>query len=230
MNSENFRVVSIYRQCSPVAVPCVALLLLYLSLGTPWMAQADTFQESSPPFHPNQTALSVTPSLQVIKQAPDFMLLDTAGHPVRSSELRGRIVLVSFIYTNCPSACPLLTARMSALQKRLAREGAGGRRVRFLSITVDPARDSAPVLDQYAKRFNANLGAWKFLREEPQKLQAVLAAYEEWTRPQPNGEIDHPARLYLIDPQGRIREIYSLSFFDERQVFLDIQALLRESP
>jgi protein SCO1/2 len=67
------------------------------------------------------------------------------------------------------------------------------------------------------------------LREERQKLQPVLAAYDEWTRPQPDGEIDHPARLYLIDRRGRIREIYSISFFDERQAFLDIQTLLRES-
>jgi protein SCO1/2 len=60
-------------------------------------------------------------------------------------------------------------------------------------------------------------------------LRPVLAAYDEWTRPQPNGEIDHPARLYLIDRRGRIREIYSISFFDERQAYFDIQALLRES-
>ena len=68
------------------------------------------------------------------------------------------------------------------------------------------------------------------MREEGQKLQRVKAAYDEWTRPQPNGEIDHPARLYLIDRRGRIREIYSISFFDDRQAFLDVQALLRESP
>jgi protein SCO1/2 len=60
-------------------------------------------------------------------------------------------------------------------------------------------------------------------------LRPVLAAYDKWTRPQPDGEIDYPTRLYLIDRRGRIREIYSISFFDERQAFLDIQALLRES-
>ena len=60
-------------------------------------------------------------------------------------------------------------------------------------------------------------------------MRPVLAAYDEWTRPQPDGEIDHPARLYIIDPRGRIREIYSISFFDERQTYLDIQALFRES-
>jgi cytochrome oxidase Cu insertion factor (SCO1/SenC/PrrC family) len=177
----------------------------------------------------NQAALSPTPSLPVIESAPDFTLLDTAGQPISLSDLRGQVVLISFIYTSCTSACPLLTARMSALWGRLKRDGTAARQVRFLSITVDPALDSAAALERYVKRFKADAASWSFLREERQKLQPVLAAYDEWTRPQPDGEIDHPARLYLIDRRGRIREIYSISFFDERQAFLDIQALLRES-
>jgi cytochrome oxidase Cu insertion factor (SCO1/SenC/PrrC family) len=204
------------------------LSLLFLLLAIP-QAQADTLQESSFPFRPNEAALSVAPSLPVIKPAPDFTLLDTTGQPVHLSDLRENVVLISFIYTSCTSACPLLTARMSALWARLKRDGTVARQVRFLSITVDPARDSAAALERYVKRFKADPARWSFLREERQKLQPVLAAYDEWTRPQPNGEIDHPARLYLIDRRGRIREIYSISFFDERQAFLDIKTLLRES-
>jgi hypothetical protein len=69
---------------------------------------------------------------------------------------------------------------------------------------------------------------WRFLRQEPAALAPVLTAYDEWRRPLPNGELDPPARLYPIDRRGRIREIDSLAFFDERQALLDIQALLRE--
>jgi cytochrome oxidase Cu insertion factor (SCO1/SenC/PrrC family) len=94
---------------------------------------------------------------------------------------------------------------------------------------VDPSRDSREVLGRYAARFGAALGGWRFLRDEPERLQPVLATYDEWTRMQSDGQIDHPARLYLVDRKGAIREIYSLSFFDERQVFLDIQALLGEA-
>ncbi len=218
------------RQCSPFAHPWAALLLLCIHLGAPWAAKADAPKGKSLPLQSDEATLSATPSLPVIRPAPDFTLLDTAGHPLRSSELRGQIVLVSFIYTSCPSACPLLTARMSALWRRLERERNGRGRVRFLSITVDPLRDSAAELERYAKRFKADPKGWKFLREESQQLREVLATYDEWTRLQADGEIDHPARLYLIDPQGRVREIYSISFFDERQAFLDIQALLHESP
>lgn len=219
-----------WREGNQVGFRRTRLVLLCMCLSTFSAVKTHGFLQNEAIPSSKQAVHSATPSLPVIKPAPDFTLLDTAGHPVRSSELRGQVVLLSFIYTRCPAACPLLTARMSALWKRLVRERDGQGRVRFLSITVDPVRDSATELERYAKRFKADLKGWKFLREEPQRLGSVLAAYDEWTRPYANGEIDHPARLYLIDPQGRIREIYSLSFFDERQAFLDIQALLQESP
>ena len=81
----------------------------------------------------------------------------------------------------------VLTAQMSALWGRLKRDGTGARQVRFLSITVDPARDSAAPLERYVKRFKADPARWSFLREERQKLQPVLAAYDEWTRPSLTG-------------------------------------------
>jgi hypothetical protein len=81
------------------------------------------------------------------------------------------------------------------------------------------------VLSRYAKPFVRNAEAWRFLYESSERLRPVLAAYKEWTRPLPDAEIDHPARLYLIDGRGRIREIYSLAFFDETQAFTDIAAL-----
>jgi protein SCO1/2 len=177
---------------------------------------------------PRDPALSATPSLPRIKPAPDFALPDTTGRLVRLSGLRGHVVLVSFIYTSCTDACPLVIQRMAVLGDRLERDGLGAR-VLLLSITVDPTRDSPEVLARYAARFRANPARWRFLRDEPGRLEAVLAAYDEWTRARPGGDIDHPARLYLIDSGGVVREIYSLTFFDQRQAFLDIRALLRES-
>lgn len=173
------------------------------------------------PFSPN-------PSLGVIGPAPPLVLVDLDGRAVSLAELRGRVVLLSFIYTSCPSACPLVTQRMAVLQRRLTEAGLFPSRVSLVSVTVDPDRDSVAALARYAKGFGADPRGWKFLRERREVLEPVLAAWGEWTARLPNGEIDHPARLYLIDRGGRIREIYSLSFFDERQAFLDIRALLRE--
>ena len=185
--------------------------------------------QDSPSGQSERVVLAPAPKLPLIKPAPDFTLLDTSGRPTQLSELRGHVVLINFIYTTCSSACPLLTQRIALLQARLARSGLRERQAHFLSITVDPYRDSAEVLSRYAGRFGAGSDGWRFLREEPERLQRVLTAYDEWTRPQPDGEIDHPARLYLVDQRGNIREIYSLSFFDEHQAFRDIQALLKEA-
>ena len=169
---------------------------------------------------------SPSPSLAVIGPAPPFTLVDPVGRSVSLADYTGRVVLLSFVYTTCRSACPLVTQRMAVLQRRLREAGLFGSRVGFVSITVDPDRDGAATLARYAKAFGADPRGWTFLRDRPDALRPVLAAWDEWTRPLPGGEIDHPARLYLIDGAGRIREIYSLALFDERQALRDIRALL----
>lgn len=170
--------------------------------------------------------LTEDPAMAVIRQAPDFTLADVAGREVSLHALRGRPVLVAFIYTTCTTACPLLSARMAKLQEKLI---AASIPAVLASVTVDPDRDDAKKLGAYAERFGARPG-WYFLRAEPARLAPVLASYGEWTRGLPSGDLDHPARLHLIDAEGRVREIYSLAFFDEEQAFLDIAALHRESP
>ena len=177
-------------------VACILAATLFFSL-------VNAHEEKAAPRSP----LTSTPHMSVIRQAPEFFPL---------SDFKGKTVLVAFIYTRCTTACPLLTWRMARLQKKLisARVPAV-----LMSVSVDP-RDDAAALAAFAKRYDAKPG-WHFVRGEA----PVLAAYEEWTAPLPNGELDHPARLHLIDAQGRVREIYSLAFFDEEQAFLDIQAL-----
>lgn len=101
-----------------------------------------------------------------------------------------------------------------------------GRQASMVSVTVDPETDTAPVLENYARSYGADRSGWKFLREAPPKIKVTLKAYDEWTRRLPKGDLDHPARVYLIDQQGDIREIYSLAFFNEKQALLDIRKLL----
>jgi protein SCO1/2 len=152
----------------------------------------------------------------------------TATPRVRLSDFRERVVLLAFVYTACADTCPLLTQRMAVLQQRLRAARLLTSRVVLATVTVDPERDRPEVLARYARGFGADPDGWRFLRERPERLAPVPGAWDEWTRRHPNGDIDHPARLHLVDPRGRVREIYSLALFDERQAFLDIQALLRE--
>jgi len=172
-----------------------------------------------------QSPIAAHPRLNVIAPAPDFALRDPAGALVRLSDLRGQTVLVAFIYTSCTTTCPILSQQMATLQKSVMRDKALRGRVMLLSVTVDPSRDSAPVLARYASALGADPAAWKFVRDSNEATAQVLAAYHEWTKPMPDGELDHPARVYLIDADGRIREIYSLAFFDPRQALIDIRSL-----
>jgi protein SCO1/2 len=170
------------------------------------------------------SAATKNPAMPVIRAAPDFSLMNVQGGAVRLSALRGRPVLLAFIYTGCRTACPVLSARMARLQERLL--GAANPAT-LVSVTVDAERDDARTLARFATQFGARPG-WHFLREAPERLAPVLAAYEEWTRALPEGELDHPARLHLVDARGRVREIYSLAFFDEEQAFFDILTLNNE--
>lgn len=178
---------------------------------------------------PREHALSANPALAVIAPAPDFTLLDPAGKAVRLSDERGRVVLLAFIFTSCKAVCPLISQQMASLQRALKKSSLFGSQAAMLSVSVDPETDTAEVLRQYGKKFGADPAGWRFLRESEEKTAPVLKAYDEWTKLLPAGEVDHPARVYLIDQRGNIREIYSLAFFNEKQAYLDIQALLRES-
>jgi protein SCO1/2 len=192
------------------------LVLLFLSSATPGFG-ADSRDES---------AISANPSLSVIARAPEFSLQDPSGRPVRLSAYQGRVVLLAFVFTTCPGVCPLISKQMSALQESLKHEGLFGSRANLVSVTVDPETDTAVVLAKYAKSYGADPAGWRFLRETPEKTQPVLTAYDEWIKLLPKGGIDHPARVYLIDQRGNIREIYSLAFFNEKQALIDIKTLL----
>ena len=197
-----------------------------IAIGSALALIASAVGAHEPKVQPAPT-LSKAPYFAVIRNAPDFTLIDVTGREMRLADLRGRVVLLAFIFTSCHAACPLLSQQMALLQASLAKAGMSADQVRLVSITIDPERDTAAVLAQYAKSFAAGTG-WHFLRESPERLRPVLAAYDEWSTPLANGELDHPARLHLIDKAGRVREIYSLAFFNERQAFVDIVALARD--
>jgi protein SCO1/2 len=168
--------------------------------------------------------------LAVIRTAPDFTLTTQAGAPLRWEDLRGKVVLVSFVFTTCNGSCPATTHRMSRVAGALADQGLlKDDRVRLLSITLDPARDTPEALRKYMKAYDADPAHWTFLTGPREQVEKVQAAWGMWAKPAANGQLDHPSRVFLVDGQGRVREIYNLDFFKPTWVLEDVQWLLEEA-
>jgi cytochrome oxidase Cu insertion factor (SCO1/SenC/PrrC family) len=99
------------------------------------------------------------PPLPVYGVVPEFTLVERSGDPVGLEALRGKVWIASFIFTQCPDECSLMTAEMAQLQVELATASD----FRLVSITVDPDRDTPTVLSQYAAQFQADAERWLFL-------------------------------------------------------------------
>ena len=138
--------------------------------------------------------------------APCFELTDQDGNSVSLASLSGRLVLLDFIYTNCPGPCPILTSRNVTLQLSLADDLRA--RTHFVSISIDPERDTPQALRSYAEARGANLSGWSFLTGTPRSIEVVLGGYGVGTVPSENGEIDHVVATFLIDSEGRIAHRY----------------------
>jgi protein SCO1/2 len=109
----------------------------------------------------------------------DTKLLDQDGREVRfyTDLLRGKIVLVSFIYTNCTDICPTLMHNLSDVQESLGDRF--GKDVFFVSITVDPEDDAPEELKRYGERYNARPG-WVFLTGARKDVDAVIKRFGEF--------------------------------------------------
>jgi protein SCO1 len=146
------------------------------------------------------------PALEENELAPEFALVDQDGNAAKLSDWRGRAVLVDFVFTRCPGPCPIQTARLVDVQRRLAPALAS--RTHFASITLDPAYDTGARLRDYADEHQAKLANWSFLTGEPAQVQSVLDAYRIGTIRQPDGSLDHMVATFLIAPDGRIAHRY----------------------
>jgi protein SCO1/2 len=168
-----------------------------------------------------------TSRLAVIQDAPAFTLTTQQGKELGLRDLRGKVLLVGFVFTTCSGSCPATTSRMVQVQQRLQEKGLFKEdRVRLLTISLDPVRDTPEAMQRYAKLFDADTSHWSFLTGTPQRVEKVLSTWGMWTKPAANGQLDHPSRIFLVDGKGRIREIYDLAFLKAPWVVEDIETLL----
>jgi protein SCO1/2 len=130
---------------------------------------------------------------------PHFTLIDSEGHPFDSNELKGKVWIVDFIYTNCPGPCPRMTSQMHTLSEKLKAD----KNIRLVSISVDPERDTPPVLNAYARRFGGPTPQWTFLTGPLSTID--LLAVNTFHIGTVRNRLNHSTRFMLVDKNGHIR-------------------------
>jgi protein SCO1/2 len=160
---------------------------------------------------------------------PAFQLTNQSGRPFGSADLAGKIWIADFIYTTCPGPCPMISSRMSEMQKPLVKTD-----VHLVSVTVDPEKDTPQMLREYANRLQAEPGRWDFLTGPKSAIYDLsrrgfkLVAAEHDGE---NGEPLHSTRMILVDRHGQIRGYYDATEADAiTRLLADTNHLLREQP
>jgi len=174
--------------------------------------------------------------LPVLGYAADGQVIDADGKPQQLHRLlgEGRAVLLSFIYSTCNdiNGCPLAAAVMYAIQQKIQNDPELQERFRMLSLSFDPFYDTPDVMKLYGAGF-AGKGDWRFLTTRSRdQLQPILEAYgqsvirdvNEQGEEQPS--FSHILRVFLIDPEKRIRNIYSVSFLNPDLIINDARTIL----
>lgn len=196
-----------------VGIGLVLLVAAFVSLGiipTPLTA-------------PNLTGAVIDPP----SPAPNFRLEDQFGKPVALSDFRGKVVVLTFLYTHCPDACPIITEKLHQARAAL---GTDADRTAILAVTVDPANDTRAQVRAYSTQKDM-LDKWHFLIGAQSVVAPVWQAYGIAAQVSPTTtagpeKIEHSAPVFVIDPQGRMRALLDVDF-TVSDLVQDVKALLR---
>ena len=154
---------------------------------------------------------------------PDVTLVDQHGNAVNFADLKGKWLLVDFIYTRCAGTCELMTSKLVRAADHLGT--ALGKNVEFVSITLDPEHDGPKQLLNWARAQNAQRKGWLFLTGPLQNVEQVMAAFKVKRAVEPDGTIDHVIEFFLVGPGGRERRLYSPNEATPEAVANDVKAL-----
>ena len=193
-----------------ILIPIVTAGLLF------WLRQVQVNQLSNRPLSSYGTV-------------PAFNLVNQEGEPFGSDQLAGKIWIADFVFTMCPGPCPMISSRMSELQKPLEKTD-----IHLVSFTVDPERDTPEALRTYAEKLHAQPKRWDFLTGARPEIYALvrdgfkLAVSEA---DEETGVPVHSTRVVLVDRHGTIRGYYDALAPDAvTKLLADANHLFREQP
>lgn len=186
----------------------LAATALLLAGGVTLAAATDGFEAFT-----TETARRVAVRRRPV-ELPAVALQSQSGERFALADLRGTWLLVDFIYTRCPTACTVLGGDFARLERQLAGPIAQGR-VRLLSVSFDPAHDGPAQLAAYLQRYGGPDAAWQAARPVTvEGLQRLTAAFGVTVIPDRIGGFTHNAAIHLVDPEGRLADIFDVGVPD----------------
>jgi protein SCO1/2 len=194
----------------------VLIMVSVISAGL-FRPPADQDNANRDPIHPA--------GLRVMGDAPAFTLIDQMGKVLSSDSLKGKVYVANFIFTHCAGPCRAMTQRMAQLEKDLNDSS-----VQFVSISVDPKRDTPDVLKAYGEQFGADAATWKFGTGDASDVQRIARGMLQPFEPASEGkDILHSERFILIDAAGKIRATCHAKEGDFVKFMTDIKTVADEA-
>ncbi|MDB5352444.1 MAG: hypothetical protein JWN86_3691 [Planctomycetota bacterium] len=159
---------------------------------------------------------------------PDFTMTTQEGTPLKLSDLRGKVVIVTFIFTRCPRPefCPKMDERFAELARMIASVPGRADKVRLLSVSFDPEHDTPEVLAKHAKLRGAKPPFWQFAVASHEELRKVVEPMGLTYGPMKD-EIIHNLATSVIGPDGRLERRFGGSDWTSEDVFKIVRKLLK---
>jgi protein SCO1/2 len=191
-------------------------VILISSLAYTILSSCSSTEKKPLPFYGETETIVVKQSDGSEKQEtqhlpiPKFFLINQDSMPASRNDFMGKVTIVDFFFTECPSICPMLTSQMARLQKEFESAGLKDK-IQLLSISVKPASDTPGVLREYAQRLGADTNNWTFLTGLAEDIYPLaqkgffLTAFPSDSA---QGGVFHTDQVTLLDPEMKIRGYY----------------------
>jgi protein SCO1/2 len=153
------------------------------------------------------------------------IFINQMGKEVKLSDLKGKVVLMNFIYTSCPNeGCDLLSRQLMRVQ--LLLKDRVGKDLFLVSISIDPEKDTSQVLQEYASKHKADPNGWHFLTGDKAAVERMMKKYAVVWKTDPDGKRHHSVVIALIDREGKKVAVYDDYNYDTLKIVEDIKKLL----